>query len=222
MLTEEQIKTLQNYCNAKGVVYYDLEQEIIDHLASVIETEQAKFPNKSFEKILQTKAEEFSADWRTIETEKRKALRREYLRKFGKEFMSYFKLPRLIIIILSIVILFAEILNTKQLCYIFYITTFLFVPRLTKTEDFLKYLKKKRSNNLLIFNILQKIFLITTILFFTYTFSIPIIYKFYSEKYGEILMRIFLLASIFYYSSIIVLKTMLQKMQIDYPLAFQN
>ncbi|ANI88947.1 hypothetical protein A9P82_06340 [Arachidicoccus ginsenosidimutans] len=222
MLNEEQIKTLQNYCYAKGVVYYDLEQEITDHLASVIEEEQAQFPGKSFENILEEKAPEFSKEWKTIETEKRKALRSEYLKEFGKEFKSFFTVPKIVVTIAAIMLIFIDIFPSKYLYYTA-LLSFYFIGSLTVSRGQLfKYLMKKRNKVILAFRIQRHLFLIITILFYTYVFLVPLIYKFYSKEYGHLLMRPVLLISILYYSEIIVSKKLLQKIHNNYPLAFQS
>jgi hypothetical protein len=52
MLTKEQIDSLYDFCKTKGVKYYDVQVELVDHLANGIEKELAEHPDWSFQKAL--------------------------------------------------------------------------------------------------------------------------------------------------------------------------
>lgn len=51
-LNQKQIKYLFKFVEEKGVKYYDVQHEIVDHLASSIETEMIENKNTSFEQAL--------------------------------------------------------------------------------------------------------------------------------------------------------------------------
>lgn len=53
-LTTEQIKTLYAFVEGNHVKYYDLQIELVDHLASEIEQKWAENPTLTFEKVLET------------------------------------------------------------------------------------------------------------------------------------------------------------------------
>jgi hypothetical protein len=52
MLTKEQIDYLFEFCQAQGVKYYDVQVELVDHLANGIEKELAEHSDWSFQKAL--------------------------------------------------------------------------------------------------------------------------------------------------------------------------
>jgi hypothetical protein len=52
MLSKEQIDYLYDFCYSEGVIYYDVQVELVDHLANAIEKELANDPGWTFEKAL--------------------------------------------------------------------------------------------------------------------------------------------------------------------------
>lgn len=52
-LNQEQIKSLFAFVENKGVKYYDVQHEIVDHLATSIESEMAANGNRTFDQALQ-------------------------------------------------------------------------------------------------------------------------------------------------------------------------
>jgi hypothetical protein len=51
-LTEAQIESLHMFCEFHGVKYYDVQVELVDHLASAIENRWENEPNIGFEQAL--------------------------------------------------------------------------------------------------------------------------------------------------------------------------
>lgn len=93
MLTEEQIKRLFTYCKKKGVRFYDLQTELVDHMATGIETEMDTYPERGFDEVANRIAGTFSGEWPELVKQTRKQLRREYLRLYFREFTRYFTWP---------------------------------------------------------------------------------------------------------------------------------
>jgi hypothetical protein len=76
MLTKEQIDSLYDFCKAKGAKYYDVQVELVDHLANGIEKEQAEHPDWSFQKALDVVFVSFGyPDFKPLVREKQKATR---------------------------------------------------------------------------------------------------------------------------------------------------
>ena len=74
MLTKEQIDYLCDFCQARGVPYYDMQLELVDHLASAIEKELADHPGWSFQQAVDMVYASFGGDgFAPLVREKRKA-----------------------------------------------------------------------------------------------------------------------------------------------------
>ena len=226
MLNEEQIKTLRSYCVLHGVVYYDVEQEIVDHLASVIEEEQTLFPEKTFEKILEEKVDEFSKDWTTIEAEKKKTLRREFYKEFFKEFKSCFTIPKILItlsaVIFSVSIVYKVMTNGGIIIGFIYHIIYSFYSK--KRKRLYNKMDEEKVCCLLVWDIYNRInsfyilfslsamFALILLVLFKAPFN-PAFIKGMVYVYPLLVITVFSLESAFY-------KT-LQKIRNNYPLAFQ-
>jgi len=127
-LTPEQIDNLFELCEFHNVYYYDVQLELVDHLASAIEQKWETDPELSFEEAVFRVCEQFGVDaffhssyesllppisgkknnrkseFEAIVEAKEKELRRKYDRLQWKYFGEFFKLPK---IILTIAITFA-------------------------------------------------------------------------------------------------------------------
>jgi hypothetical protein len=74
MLTKEQIDYLFEFCRMKGVACYDVQVELVDHLANAIEKEVAEHPDWSFQKALDVVFLSFGyRNFAPLVAEKRKA-----------------------------------------------------------------------------------------------------------------------------------------------------
>ncbi|WP_298515445.1 hypothetical protein [uncultured Kordia sp.] len=106
-LTKEQIQELYQFVAAKGVKHYDLQTELVDHLANGIEEYWKIHPEKSFEEV---KAQEFqkfgAAGFSDVIKKHDDALSKKYKKIISGFFMEYFKLPKIIGTITSIAIIF--------------------------------------------------------------------------------------------------------------------
>ena len=100
MLTDDQVKRLFVYCEKKHVRYYDLQIELVDHLATAIEQAMVQQPGKIFEEIAGEKAPVFAREWKQIEQEKRKILSRGIWRQWRKELLAYFTWPKISLLVL--------------------------------------------------------------------------------------------------------------------------
>jgi hypothetical protein len=90
MLTKEQIDQLFDFCQAQGIDYYDVQVELVDHLANAIEKELAEHPGLSFGEALGVVFASFGQrKFAPLVNEKRKAAkihrRRLWLSIFRKQ-----------------------------------------------------------------------------------------------------------------------------------------
>ncbi len=94
MLTKEQIDYLFDFCQANGVVCYDVQVELVDHLANAIEKEVAEHPDWSFQKALDVVFVSFgSQKFAPLVAEKYKAARLYCWRLFWSVFVKQIAWP---------------------------------------------------------------------------------------------------------------------------------
>ena len=118
MLTDQQIEILHQYCECKGVSYYDVQTELVDHLADAIEKSQKKHPEFSFrEHIAKVDAQFAPNEFALITKNKSKAIRRKYFSEFKEELYSYSRPPK----ILFLFFLYALLLSLNAYSHYFYV-----------------------------------------------------------------------------------------------------
>jgi len=106
-LTPEQIDELFSFCEEQDVHHYDLQLELVDHLAAAIEQKWKEKPKLSYDKALWTVFDQFGVSgFRKIRKAKEKELRRKYSRLLWKYMGEFFKLPKIILTIAITLILF--------------------------------------------------------------------------------------------------------------------
>lgn len=169
-LTEEQIQRLHGFCEKHYVPYYDLQVELVDHLASAIENRWEQEPELNFEKALYETYSKFGvAGFSKVKMEKEKELRQKYSRLQRRYIVEFFKLPKIILTFslgFFLYYLFRYSDNPFKtslvfvLAYILFMILFLFVfypkklqLRLEQNKPFLLYqhYRSKKWSTLLVF-----------------------------------------------------------------------
>ena len=94
MLTKEQIDSLFDFCRVNGVKAYDVQVELVDHLANAIEERMAKHPDWSFHQALDVVFVSFGHQkFAPLLQEKRKAARLFCWRLFWAVFAEQAERP---------------------------------------------------------------------------------------------------------------------------------
>lgn len=94
-LTTEQTQFIAGYSYSVGIKYYDVELEIVDHIAQWVENEM-NTNHSTFDEAYEKMKEEFpKEDLLKIVKEKKKYIERKVSRMIEKEFISFFTLPKL-------------------------------------------------------------------------------------------------------------------------------
>ncbi len=94
-LTEQQIEELFTFTRKKYVHYYDLQQELVDHLACSIEEEMASDQRLSFENALQKVYSRFGIfGFAKVVQEKSAALHKNNWRIWRSAVKEFFTLPK--------------------------------------------------------------------------------------------------------------------------------
>lgn len=128
-LTSEKIQQLHEFCDFHNMKYYDVQIELVDHLASAIEELWETKPQLPFEEALVEVSEQFGVDpfhfsdphsllpfpienrhansgFDAITEARTKAMERKYNRMHVQYFFEFFKLPKLLLTIASTLILY--------------------------------------------------------------------------------------------------------------------
>lgn len=95
-LTDEQVSSLYRFCARHYVHYYDLQTELVDHLASAIEERMNSHPSLSFEQALEGVYKGFGIKgFADVVAERERQLERSNSAFRRRLFFNYFRWPKL-------------------------------------------------------------------------------------------------------------------------------
>lgn len=119
MLTDEQIQELYAYCKRKNILYYDIQVEIVDHMANAIEEKMNLNPALSFKEALEEVHVSFgSFGLKEIVESKTEAMRKQYNKTHRRLFWRYFTPPKLT---LTALVFFAVVMLERMIPFQFLI-----------------------------------------------------------------------------------------------------
>ncbi|GAB3419496.1 hypothetical protein [Niabella aquatica] len=114
MLTEEQIQYLYKFCEKKGVRYYDLQTELVDHLSEAIEAKIAANAALSFDEALMSVYKGFGiTGFSRVIAERETALTKSYNRARWRYFKDFFTYPKIAVSLLLFFLLNAPVFIFK-------------------------------------------------------------------------------------------------------------
>ncbi len=97
-LTTQEIQSIFDFTTKKYIKYYDVQLELVDHIANRIETMRAENQNLSFENALQQVYKSFGVfGFTKVQEQKSLELQRYWRKRVWTFIKSYFKLPRILI-----------------------------------------------------------------------------------------------------------------------------
>ena len=100
MIQQEQVDEIMAFCKAKGVTYYDIQVELVDHIADSIEELQKSNPALPFSDALDLAGKQFgNEEFTAIVKSKKRLIEKRMSRLIEKEFLSFFTIPRILITI---------------------------------------------------------------------------------------------------------------------------
>lgn len=100
-LTEKHIGKIRDFIKSKYVDFYDVQEELVDHLASAVEQKLASDPSLSFQKALTDAYQGFGIfGFSEFVEEKQEQAFRKGRKLFFKELITFFKLPQLFLTLL--------------------------------------------------------------------------------------------------------------------------
>ncbi|SDW12326.1 hypothetical protein [Flavobacterium degerlachei] len=99
-LTSEQIDQLFSFTRQHYVEWYDLQSELVDHLANAIETQWEENPKLTFDQALNAEFKKFGVFGFMDVVEKRQAvLSKKYNRLVWEHFKDFFGIPKIVLLI---------------------------------------------------------------------------------------------------------------------------
>jgi hypothetical protein len=102
-LTAEQIDQLYIFTRQHYVEYFDVQSELVDHLANAIENEWQEKPKLSFDEALNKEFEKFGVfGFMDVVEQKQKQLTRKYHSIIWLHFKDFFGVPKIIGTVLSV------------------------------------------------------------------------------------------------------------------------
>jgi len=97
-LTNEHIEQLFAFTKKHLVEHYDVQVELVDHLANAIEDQWKANPNISFEDALEKEFKKFGVfGFSGLVEQKQAALQNHYWQIIKKEFINFFTVPRIVL-----------------------------------------------------------------------------------------------------------------------------
>ncbi|MCK5440853.1 MAG: hypothetical protein KAJ23_03070 [Maribacter sp.] len=108
-LTQDQIQELYLFTQNHFVEHYDLQTELVDHLANGIEVQMMRQPKLTFKEALSLEFKKFGAfGFHDVIKEKTNAMEKRYWKIFLRFYKEYFKLPKVSLLIgVSLLLFFA-------------------------------------------------------------------------------------------------------------------
>lgn len=160
-LSETQIEHLHEFCDKHYVPYYDLQVELVDHLASAIERRLENEPHITFEQALNDTYKEFGiSGFSGVCMAREKELIRKYRRMLWSYVVQFFKLPKIILTIALSALLFLLFRSTEKdyIVIVFYLLSIVAFMILYFVHIYPMHLKIKPKENkkLLIVKALNK------------------------------------------------------------------
>ncbi|GGC81800.1 hypothetical protein GCM10011508_06370 [Flavobacterium lutivivi] len=106
-LSAEQIERLYQFTRQHYVEYYDLQTELVDHLANAIEEQWQQNPKLSFENALQIEFKKFGVfGFMDVVEQRQSALNKKYNKLVLNELKTFFSVPKIIGTISAVGIVF--------------------------------------------------------------------------------------------------------------------
>lgn len=107
MLTKEQIEYLHNFCISNSVLYYDVQVELVDHLANAVEQEMKIDTNLTFENALHKVHISFGyKGFELLVKERQRVVKKQSRRLFWNIFKSRFRWPQILLFFVLIIGMF--------------------------------------------------------------------------------------------------------------------
>lgn len=146
-LTQKQIQELYAFTRKHHIAHYDLQTELVDHLANAIEEQWVKNPETDFNNAIKNEFEKFGAlGFKKIIKDRKKALNKKYFKIIIRYYLEYFRLPKIITTLLIIAINYLVLIyipDHKKMVFIG--SLFIIFSFFLTYKGILLFIKRKRK-----------------------------------------------------------------------------
>lgn len=126
-INDSHLEQLYIFTQKHYVEWYDLQMELVDHLAHGIEAQWKENPSLSFEDALQKEFKKFGVfGFMEVVEERQKSLSKKYARLIWKHVLAFFKIPRIFMLLVFSFLVF-YLLRTLTLSTDYFIAVVLTV-----------------------------------------------------------------------------------------------
>ena len=224
-LSKEQIDQLFVFTRQHYVEYFDLQSELVDHLANAIETEWQENPKLTFNEVLNKEFKKFGVfGFMDVVENTQKALNKKYTLLTWKYYKEFFVLPKIILTIAilfglhTIIHLFANLDVFPKIVFSIFLISIFFTFK--KRYDFKKKAKKTGMKWLFEEIILNRVTLLlfllpSTIINLFNMLSDKIVFSEWSLIFGEI--TFVLIGLLIFIQIIIIPKRVAEDLAKTYP-----
>jgi hypothetical protein len=141
-VTPAQIEQLYSFTKEHFVKYYDLQTELVDHLANAIETQWEQNPDLNFDEALQTEFKKFGVyGFSDVVKQRQKALSKRYNKLLWGYFKQFFTFPHLLLTA-GMLVLTYKLLEYEKVLYVALIVILAFTI-IKKIADYKRIYNKK-------------------------------------------------------------------------------
>lgn len=118
-ITPEETEKLFDFCRKHYVQHYDLQVELVDHLASAIEEQWQEKSELQFEEALHLSFKKFGiTGFSKIKEQKQKELARKYNRLFWNYFTEFYRWPKMLMTMALTFMLFTAFQLVENIAWI--------------------------------------------------------------------------------------------------------
>lgn len=118
-ITSEETEKLFEFCRQHFVYHYDLQVELVDHLASSIEEQWNGNPDISFNTALLNTFKKFGiSGFSKIKVEKQKELARKYNLLLWKFFLEFYRWPKILMTLAGTMVLFTLLRMVNNIAWV--------------------------------------------------------------------------------------------------------
>jgi hypothetical protein len=145
-LTKEEIQQLYTFTRQHFVEYYDLQTELVDHLANDIEEQWQKYPKLNFEDAKNNAFKKFGIfGFMDAIEQKGKAMNKRYVKYLWNELKKWFELPQLLATIALFLIFYLAFASEFAVVFALIFYVFLAGWSIIKGFQLKRYFKRKNE-----------------------------------------------------------------------------
>lgn len=223
-LTQDQIQELYKFTRAHYVEHYDLQTELVDHLANGIEELKRENPNLTFQEALNQEFKKFGVfGFHDVIKERKNTVGKKYRALLWRFFKEWFKFPKIIKTITAIFIIYVALilLNNSEfkpeiiltILMGFMLSSLIYLFRTRKHREF-KMLKNGRKFMLgeMIYELGSGASLAQIPLHISIMFNSSKDYIYYTQAFDIIFSIVTVLISLCVYVTVFVLPSKAEKL----------